>query len=121
MRWKRCCAASARSSLRFKRHSNRSPAPMHTSTITMAMSPKLRGKQAAHIAGAKNLEPAALYRLMSWFSASYPIGAFSYSSGIEWAVAAGDIGDATTLQSWLAVLIGGGGGFLGAGFFANAH
>jgi urease accessory protein len=94
---------------------------MHTSTITTAMSPKPRGMQAAHAAGAKNLEPAALYRLMSWFSASYPIGAFSYSSGIEWAVAAGDISDATTLQSWLAVMIGEGGGFCDAIFFAHAY
>ena len=32
---------------------------------------------------------AALYRLMAWLSPSYPVGAFSYSSGIEWAVEAG--------------------------------
>ena len=34
---------------------------------------------------------AALYRLMAWLSPSFPVGAFSYSSGIEWAVEAGDI------------------------------
>ena len=28
---------------------------------------------------------------MAWLSPSYPVGAFSYSSGIEWAVEAGDI------------------------------
>ena len=28
---------------------------------------------------------------MAWLSPSYPVGAFSYSSGIEWAVDAGDI------------------------------
>jgi urease accessory protein len=87
----------------------------------MAMKPKLRAKEAADTAGAKSLEPAALYRLMSWFSASYPIGAFSYSSGIEWAVEAGDIRDATTLKSWLAVMIGEGGGFCDAVFFAHAY
>ena len=37
---------------------------------------------------------AALYRLMAWLSPAYPVGAFSYSSGIEWAVEAGDISDA---------------------------
>jgi urease accessory protein len=47
------------------------------------------------------LTPAALYRLMTWFSPGYPIGAFSYSSGIEWTVEAGDISDATMLRSWL--------------------
>ena len=37
---------------------------------------------------------AALYRLMTWLSPAFPVGAFSYSSGIEWAVEAGDITDA---------------------------
>jgi urease accessory protein UreF len=36
----------------------------------------------------------ALYRLMAWLSPAFPVGAFSYSSGIEWAVEAGDIKDA---------------------------
>ena len=42
-------------------------------------------------------EGGALYRLMAWLSPAYPVGAFSYSSGIEWAVEAGDIRDAETL------------------------
>ena len=45
---------------------------------------------------------------MAWLSPSYPVGAFSYSSGIEWAVEAGDIRDAATLQDWLARDAGGG-------------
>ena len=36
---------------------------------------------------------------MAWLSPSYPVGAFSYSSGIEWAVEAGDIKDADSLQA----------------------
>jgi urease accessory protein len=63
---------------------------------------------------------AALYRLMAWLSPAYPIGAFSYSSGIEWAVEAGDITDARTLEGWLAVMIGEGGGFCDAVFFVHA-
>ena len=43
-------------------------------------------------------EAAALYRLMTWLSPAFPVGAFSYSSGIEWAVEAGDIADAASLQ-----------------------
>ena len=39
-------------------------------------------------------EGGALYRLMAWLSPAFPVGAFSYSSGIEWAVEAGDITDA---------------------------
>src|SRR5580698_2621854 len=66
-------------------------------------------------------EAAALYRLMAWLSPAFPIGAFSYSGGIEWAVEAGDIKDAATLRNWLAVLIGEGGGFCDAVFFVHAH
>ncbi|WP_291605730.1 urease accessory protein UreF [Bradyrhizobium sp.] len=63
----------------------------------------------------------ALYRLMAWLSPAYPIGAFSYSSGIEWAVEAGDIKSADTLLRWLAVVVGEGGGFCDAMLFAHAH
>ena len=64
---------------------------------------------------------AALYRLMAWLSPSYPVGAFSYSSGIELAVEAGDIKDAESLRRWLAIVIGEGGGFCDAVFFVHAH
>jgi len=67
------------------------------------------------------LEPAALYRLMAWLSPSYPIGAFSYSSGIEWAVETGDIRDAATLQDWIAAMLEEGSGFCDAVLFAEAH
>src|SRR3954468_12438223 len=64
---------------------------------------------------------SALYRLMAWLSPAYPVGAFSYSSGIEWAVESGDITNAATLQRWLGVMIAEGGGFCDAVFFAHAH
>jgi len=63
----------------------------------------------------------ALYRLMAWLSPSYPVGAFSYSGGIEWAVEAGDIRDAESLRRWLAVVIADGGGFCDAVFFVHAY
>lgn len=66
-------------------------------------------------------DAAALYRLMAWLSPAYPVGAFSYSSGLEWAVEAGDVTDAETLRRWLSVVIGEGGGFCDAVFFAHAH
>jgi urease accessory protein len=64
---------------------------------------------------------AALYRLMAWLSPAYPVGAFSYSSGIEWAVETGDVSNAATLQRWLGVMIAEGGGFCDAVFFVHAH
>jgi urease accessory protein len=66
-------------------------------------------------------ESAALYRLMTWLSPAFPVGAFSYSSGIEWAVEAGDIADAASLRDWLAAMLSDGSGFCDAVFLAQAH
>jgi urease accessory protein len=66
-------------------------------------------------------EGAALYRLMTWLSPAFPVGAFSYSSGIEWAVEAGDIADAASLRGWLAAMLADGSGFCDGVFLAQAH
>jgi urease accessory protein len=66
-------------------------------------------------------ETAALFRLMAWLSPAYPVGAFSYSSGLEWAVEAGDVAGAGALERWLAVVIGSGSGFCDAIFFVHAY
>lgn len=66
-------------------------------------------------------QAAALYRLMAWLSPAYPVGAFSYSSGIEWAVEKNDITDAESLKAWLAVMLAEGGGFCDAVLFAHAY
>src|SRR5579862_9752374 len=63
----------------------------------------------------------ALYRLMAWLSPAYPVGAFSYSNGIEWAVEAGDVKDAETLRDWLTTMVAQGSGFCDAVLFAHAH
>ncbi len=53
-------------------------------------------------------DAGALYRLMSWLSPSYPVGAFAYSHGLEQAVETGRVTDAATLIDWIdAVLIHG--------------
>lgn len=62
-----------------------------------------------------------MFRLMTWLSPSFPVGAFAYSSGIEWAVEAGDIVDAASLRNWLAAMIADGAGFCDAVFLAHAH
>lgn len=51
------------------------------------------------------MDSAALYRLMVWLSPSYPVGAFSYSHGIEWLVETGAIHDHVTLADWIADLM----------------
>jgi urease accessory protein len=66
-------------------------------------------------------QAAALYRLMTWLSPAFPVGAFSWSSGIEWAVEAGDIVDVATLQDWLAAMLADGPGFCDGVFLVHAH
>jgi len=66
-------------------------------------------------------EAASLYRLLAWLSPSFPVGAFSYSSGIEWAVESGDVKEVEGLRAWIAAIIGDGGGFCDAVFFVHAH
>jgi urease accessory protein len=71
--------------------------------------------------GMTESEAAALYRLMTWLSPSFPVGGFSYSSGIEWAVEAGDITDAASLRNWLGAMLADGAGFCDGVFLAQAH
>jgi len=66
-------------------------------------------------------ETAALYRLMTWLSPSFPVGAFSYSSGIEWAIEAGDIADPLSLSQWLEAMLVDGPGFCDGVFLAETH
>ncbi|RCW87666.1 urease accessory protein UreF [Phyllobacterium bourgognense] len=47
----------------------------------------------------------ALLRLMTWLSPAFPVGAFSYSHGIERAVHDGLIHDKASLQDWLVELM----------------
>jgi urease accessory protein len=70
---------------------------------------------------AEELSSAAFCRLLAWLSPSYPVGAFSYSSGLEWAVEAGEVRDAETLRCWIGSVLAEGGGFCDAVFFAQAH
>lgn len=74
-----------------------------------------------HPGGMTEAEGAALYRLMTWLSPAFPVGAFSYSSGIEWAVEAGDITDAACLSNWLASMLVDGAGFCDGVFVAHAY
>jgi urease accessory protein len=67
------------------------------------------------------VDQAALFRLMTWLSPAFPVGAFSYSSGIEWAVEAGDITDTATLQEWLSAILVDGPGFCDGVFLCHAH
>ena len=47
----------------------------------------------------------ALYRLMTWLSPSFPVGGYSYSHGIEFAVEDGLITDRDGLARWVEAII----------------
>ncbi len=50
---------------------------------------------------AKSFDP----RLLAWLSPAFPVGAFAYSHGLEWAVERGWIRDLSTLTEWLRDLV----------------
>lgn len=66
------------------------------------------------------MSEGALYRLLAWLSPSYPVGAFSYSHGIEWVVETGEVRDEETLREWVEGLLMQGGGWNDAVLFAHA-
>ncbi|WP_437681961.1 urease accessory protein UreF [Sorangium sp. So ce131] len=63
----------------------------------------------------------ALYRLLSWMSPAYPVGGFSYSHGLEWAVEAGLVTTAEQLRAWVATILGEGSGRVDAALLAAAY
>lgn len=44
-------------------------------------------------------------RLLAWLSPAFPVGAFAYSHGLEWAVERGWVRDHATLTEWLRDLL----------------
>jgi urease accessory protein len=47
-------------------------------------------------------EACAVQILTAWLSPAYPVGAYSYSHGLEWAVEAGEVADPRSLEAWTA-------------------
>ena len=58
---------------------------------------------------------------MQWLSPSYPVGAFSYSHGLEWAISQGDVSTPTQLRDWLADILTHGAGRNDAILLAHAY
>lgn len=63
---------------------------------------------------------AALYRLLTWLSPGYPLGAFSYSHGLEHAVEAGLVRDAAGLEAYAAAALAYGAARVDAALLAAA-
>jgi urease accessory protein len=58
--------------------------------------------------------------LFVWLSPAFPVGAYAYSHGIEWAVEAGDVSDGPSLARWLEDLAEHGAPRLDVALFAAA-
>jgi len=61
-----------------------------------------------------------IYRLLAWLSPAYPIGAFSYSHGVETAIEEGFIRDRASLVAWLRSVLADGTGRVDGALFAAA-
>ena len=77
--------------------------PMHTTTDNISVGDK------------------QLVRLMNWLSPSFPIGAYSYSHGIEYAVETGLVHNRDALHSWVFEVITAGTGRVDATLLRAAH
>jgi len=67
-----------------------------------------------------DMSDPALYKLLAWLSPSYPVGAFAYSHGIEWAVEDGRVIDEATLGARVEDVLTVGAGWTDAVLFAEA-
>lgn len=66
-------------------------------------------------------ESGALYRLLTWLSPSYPVGAYTYSHGLEQAVEAGLVTDARSARDWISDCVELGTGYSDALLLAEAY
>ncbi len=88
--------------------------------IVMLMGTDITMVEAASEARAKNVSDAH-YLLAAWFSPSYPVGAFSYSHGLEYAVECGLVHDRESAENFIADALSHGSGQLDAAFLRAAY
>jgi urease accessory protein len=73
----------------------------------------------AHAANATSSEP--LLKLLTFLSPAFPVGAFSYSHGVELAIDSGAIRNAEALRTWLTDLLQVGSAWTDAMLFTEAY
>jgi urease accessory protein len=67
------------------------------------------------------IEPRMFYQLASWLSPGFPVGAYSHSNGLEWAVQQQLVSSRPTLTAWLEKLVANGGTRSDAVLLAHSH
>ncbi len=91
-------------------------------TITdLALHPARAGENKVEVAGRPGMGAAELLKLVTFLSPAFPVGAFSYSHGLEWQIDSRAIASAKALQSWLLDVLALGSGWNDAVLFAEAH
>jgi urease accessory protein len=63
----------------------------------------------------------ALYRLLAWLSPAYPVGAYTYSHGLETAVEEGTVRDRENLVAYVSAALRDGAGRIDGALLAAAH
>lgn len=71
--------------------------------------------------GAMAVTDAALARLLTWFSPAFPIGSYTYSHGLEYAIEAALVNDAASLAGWVEAILRQGAGRNDAILLTCAH
>ena len=67
------------------------------------------------------MDNRAQHKLMAWLSPTYPIGAFSYSHGLEYMIHCGDVTNAKSLAKWIEDILKHGAGRNDAILLSFAH
>nr|WP_246152141.1 urease accessory UreF family protein [Roseospira navarrensis] len=67
------------------------------------------------------LADPALHRLLAWLSPAFPVGAFTWSHGLEAAVEAGLVHDRDSLMDWVGWIVAQGSGRLDADCLRESH
>ncbi len=62
-----------------------------------------------------------LLLLLNWMSPAFPIGAYAYSHGLEWAIDSGDVSTPHEVEEWISDLITRGSGWNDAVLFALSY
>src|SRR3954465_15028776 len=91
------------------RHSIRKAAPMASRTASPAITTTMTVTTMA-MATITTTDGGALYRLLAWLSPAYPVGAYTYSHGLETAVEDGSVTTRAALVDYIATVLRAGAG-----------
>jgi urease accessory protein len=73
------------------------------------------------ISHSRTLQESSLYRLVAWLSPGFPVGAFSFSHGLETAVESGTVRDRASMQHWICAVVASGSGRIGSHILRDAY